>query len=435
MPNFSLKFKEAIQFADSKKVVLPDEYYSMTMKGRATTISGLASLSQIEYVINQLNKTLKEGKTLEDFKKAIREGDLSIGLPANRLDTIFRTNIQAAYNFGRWQQQEKVATTRPYLMYDAVNDNRTRPSHALLDNTILPRSDSFWQTHYPPLGFNCRCVVISLSETQARARGITKDKPDVQADEGFGLNVAQFKQSLESVVDKKIDELEIKFTKSSKMLAILKKKMLNDEIAMTKVNSMVSKNMIVGPVKDQYMNMLATLSAKDPNVGQLPVRLISEYIQNGSDAIKTFLTNKSQVSSDLTAAAWIKQAFKHLETLATNKTGKILRGDSATNKASILSTFEVGSIVRLVSPLSFTKENSVAQNKAGIGGVVFHVVNAKNVGVDVLKAGATTIQAQKEAEVLLVPDTNVKVDGVEKGIDGFTHVYLSVTDQEFTKEY
>lgn len=435
MPAFSLKFKEAIQFADSKKVVLPSEYYSMTMKGRATSISGLASLSQIEYVVNQLNKTLKEGKSLEEFKKAIREGDIKIGLPANRLDTIFRTNIQAAYNFGRWQQQEKVAATRPYLMYDAVNDSRTRPSHALLDNTVLPRSDAFWQTHYPPLGFNCRCLVISLSESQARARGITQNKPEVNADEGFGLNVAQFKQSLEAIVDKRIDELEIKFKRSSKMLALLKNKMDNSEIAMNKVNSLVSKSMIIGPVKDQYMNMLGTLSAKDPSIGQLPVSIINEYIQNGSEQIKTFLSSKSSVVSNILAANWINQAFKHIELLATNKTAKILRGDSATNKASILSIFEVGSVVRLVSPLSFTKENSVAQNKAGIGGVVFHIDNAKNKGIDVLKTGATTLQAQKEVEVLLVPDTNVEVLSIENRVDGFTHVTLSITDQEFNKEY
>lgn len=435
MANFSLKFREAIEFADSKKVVLPDEYYSLSMRGRATTISGLASLSQIEYVVGQLKKTLKEGKTLEQFKKAIREGDLNIALPAGRLDTIFRTNIQAAYNFGRWQQQEKVAVSRPYLMYDAVNDSRTRPSHAILDNTVLPRSDSFWQTHYPPLGYNCRCLVISLSESQAQARGITKDKPTVGADEGFGLNVAQFKESLDKIIEDKITELEIKFKKSSKMLAILNNKMLNSEIAMKKVNSLVVKSMITGPVQDQYMNMLQTLSARDQNIGQLPVRLLHEYVQNGSAAIKTFLSSKSNVASDLTASSWIKGAFKHLESLVANKTAKILRGEPATNKALTLSTFEIGSIVRLVSPLSFTKENSVASSAAGIGGVLFHIENAKGSGIDVLKAGATTILAQKEAEVLLVPDTNVKVLRVENKIDSFTHIYLSITDEAFDKEY
>ena len=37
----------------------------------------------------------------------------------------------------------------PYLMYDAVNDSRTRPQHLEWDGLVLPVDHSFWKTHRP----------------------------------------------------------------------------------------------------------------------------------------------------------------------------------------------------------------------------------------------------------------------------------------------
>ncbi|MEN8991237.1 hypothetical protein ABD624_04625 [Avibacterium paragallinarum] len=46
-------FLEALQYAHDKKIVLPDEFYSMDLKTRqmATTVSFLSSLEQVEIVI------------------------------------------------------------------------------------------------------------------------------------------------------------------------------------------------------------------------------------------------------------------------------------------------------------------------------------------------------------------------------------------------
>lgn len=94
-----------------------------------------------------------------------------LGSPA-RLQTIFRTNMQSAYMMGQWDQIAEQAEFAPYLMYDAIDDHRTRPEHAALDGKVLPIASEFWKSHTPPLGWNCRCSVIQLDEDDLESLGL-----------------------------------------------------------------------------------------------------------------------------------------------------------------------------------------------------------------------------------------------------------------------
>lgn len=95
-----------------------------------------------------------------------------------RLETIFRTNMQSSYAAGAWQEIAAQADLAPFLMYDAVDDLRTRPLHASWDRKVLPVDSKWWKTHYPPNGWNCRCGVIQLDEEQVKALGLTvADEP------------------------------------------------------------------------------------------------------------------------------------------------------------------------------------------------------------------------------------------------------------------
>ena len=104
-----------------------------------------------------------------------------LGSPS-RLQTIYRTNMQSAYAAGNWDAIEDQADLAPFLLYDAVDDHRTRPEHAAWDGLVLPITDPWWKTHYPPNGWNCRCSVIQLSAEEvadlglAPARAAPKEK-------------------------------------------------------------------------------------------------------------------------------------------------------------------------------------------------------------------------------------------------------------------
>jgi SPP1 gp7 family putative phage head morphogenesis protein len=194
--SFNQPFYRAVEELKKRGVVLPDKYYG-EMQGLHRqlnfSIAGKASLDQLQAALDSLEKAMNEGQTFAKWQKDIRVQDL--GLPKHRLDNIFRTNIQAAYNRGHWEKFVEHQKTRPYLMYDAINDSRVRPTHLAMDGIIRPVGDSFWNSHYPPNGFRCRCRCISLNERQAQERskngqGLNKSISDeMKPDKGFDYNV------------------------------------------------------------------------------------------------------------------------------------------------------------------------------------------------------------------------------------------------------
>jgi SPP1 gp7 family putative phage head morphogenesis protein len=196
----SITFKEAVDFVTAKKVVLPEEYYGSLQqksRSRAFSIAGIASRDQLQGVLDSLNDVLRKGTTFDEWKKLASTSDL--GLPEYRLDNIFRTNMQSAYNAGHWTQQQRVKDKRPFLMYDAINDSRVRPSHLALDNVIKPIDDPFWNVYYPPNGFRCRCSTINLTEAQTKARGGVTPDPEngwLPPDKGWDYNGADLDEGI-----------------------------------------------------------------------------------------------------------------------------------------------------------------------------------------------------------------------------------------------
>lgn len=168
---FDVTFDEAIAAADARDVVLPEEYYGpLQAEARriAFTVRGLASLDQLQTVLDQLTDLLNSGGTLRDFQAWAEEQNFS--LPRHRAETVFRNAIQNAYNAGHWRQFEQNMERRPYLMYDAINDSRTSPVCRAIDGVIRRADDPFWQGHSPQLHHRCRSALVSLTEAQASAR-------------------------------------------------------------------------------------------------------------------------------------------------------------------------------------------------------------------------------------------------------------------------
>lgn len=91
-------------------------------------------------------------------------------------DTYNANYLHAEYNFvqasatmaAKWEQFQQDGD-QYYLQYRTAKDDKVRPEHAALDGVTLPPSDSFWDTYYPPNGWNCRCNVVQVRKQKYTA--------------------------------------------------------------------------------------------------------------------------------------------------------------------------------------------------------------------------------------------------------------------------
>lgn len=196
--NFDADPDVQIAQARAQGVMLPEEFYALPPEKRALafTVSTLAKLDQIQAVADALARMQEAGGSFDAFLEWALRQDWD--LPYHRLETIYRNAVQTAYMAGHWRFFEETKDSLPYLMYDAINDGRTRPSHLALDNVIRPVDDPFWRTHSPPLGHRCRCSLRALTAKAAMQRGGPTASIPAEAvpDEGWGSDPRGWSRTL-----------------------------------------------------------------------------------------------------------------------------------------------------------------------------------------------------------------------------------------------
>jgi SPP1 gp7 family putative phage head morphogenesis protein len=187
-----LPFAEAIAWAKARGVVLPDEYYGELQglaRALAFSIANIAQLDQLLLVHQSLVDALERGDSIQAWKDWATSDDSPLrGLPSYRIENIFRTNIQSEYARGRCEQARRNTEAFPWLLYDAVNDSRTRPSHAAMDGLVVRYDDPILNTWRPPCGYQCRCRVIPLTDAMAQQYidADARKQLDVSPQELFG---------------------------------------------------------------------------------------------------------------------------------------------------------------------------------------------------------------------------------------------------------
>ncbi|MCC7539237.1 MAG: minor capsid protein [Deltaproteobacteria bacterium] len=193
---FGLSFEAAVEFFRGKSVMSPEAFDALDDKWRASgfTARALASEALRERALGAITRMLDEGGTLEDIVSSIRADEVALGIsPASHdaLDTIVRTNVATAYGAGKFAaySDPAVAALRPYLMFVTAGDGRVRESHQLLEGKVFEATSELAALYAPPIGFRCRCSVVSVSQRQFEARGysLTRDRIDgAEPDAGFG---------------------------------------------------------------------------------------------------------------------------------------------------------------------------------------------------------------------------------------------------------
>ena len=386
----TISYTDALRYARDKKVMLPEEFYLLDLNARqyATTVSYLASLDQIRTVINLTNKAIESGSTFQEFQKAVKES--GIELSPHHLDNIFRTNIQNAYAHGIWTQQQENKANRPYLKYSSLTDSRVRPSHLALNNIIRHIDDSFWDTHYPPNGYQCRCGADALTESQAKKLGITPDDGlmGVQPDKGWAVSPASYGKQLNDVLQEKIDDALLIDTPLARKLSDIQ----NEALVSQQANESIVK--AFEPMSEESKQVNESIvdrvldSKKD--IEPSAIRMLTELVKDGEQALTDLLKN-AVVKDDKSIVAWMKRSFDSLMLIAKNLKSKIT-GNNIKGFDSL--KLQKGNVIGIQTPTLF--KTSAQAGKS------ITILDAKGVALDLSKINGLN-------GALLAPDLNLEV--------------------------
>ena len=164
-------YPSAADYLRARSVEPSADFYARLehLRQEAWTLSKISDVEQIEQVKQSLVKALAEGKSFREWQQALTPEMLA--LPWHYQETVFRTAMLSSYNGAKWTHFRAHVGRRPILRYIAINDHRTRPAHHALHGLMMPVDEERWQQLAPPLGFNCRCTMVSLSDKQAKALG------------------------------------------------------------------------------------------------------------------------------------------------------------------------------------------------------------------------------------------------------------------------
>lgn len=162
---------DAAEFLKMRIPVTKETFDELGEKYRnyAFTVTGDFKEEQIAGILQSLIDA-KENKI--GYKDWLAQNGERWKLSPERLKMIYRQNILSAESAGRYAQMKADVDIAPFWQYIAVLDKNTRPEHAAFNLMIRRHDDPIWDSIYPPNGFNCRCMVRSLSPEYLKAKGV-----------------------------------------------------------------------------------------------------------------------------------------------------------------------------------------------------------------------------------------------------------------------
>lgn len=186
----SLPFDEAMEWAANRISLSPSDYSKLSdhMKLHAFTVGRLAQLDQIENARKAYLKSLKTGPDTDSFISFMSKDDQDARF-AKYYELVYRTNIQTDYNAGRAKQLS--ADPPVALQFIGIEDDRQSEVCKACSGIILPYTDPWWDTHWPPLHYKCRSTIRAIYDYEAEAMGLmTKDGFRQQKKESLGQYAA-----------------------------------------------------------------------------------------------------------------------------------------------------------------------------------------------------------------------------------------------------
>lgn len=189
------RFDEAMAWFESRVPIKAEDLATLSVAAQeqAFVLAGVNQLHVVTNVLDLMTTAVANGEPIDTFRKRAKaslEGNWTKATSA-RLDAIFITSTQTAYNDGRFRQMTDpdVMRLRPFWMFDAVLDSRTTEICTALNGLTLPANDPRWAGRSPPMHIRCRSGLRTQRRSTVERRGgptKNEDIPHPAVPEGFG---------------------------------------------------------------------------------------------------------------------------------------------------------------------------------------------------------------------------------------------------------
>lgn len=177
-----------------RKINVPSSRWDELMHGdhaHGFMVAGVTRTTVLDDLRTAIDAAISDGEGFDDFRRRFDDilqrhgwiggaGDESASRRAWRMRTIFHTNLRTSYMAGRWETLQRF----PYLRYQHNTVTNPREQHLGWDGLVLATTDPWWDTHYPPNGWGCRCSITGVG--RGRLAQLGKTGPDPTPGAGTG---------------------------------------------------------------------------------------------------------------------------------------------------------------------------------------------------------------------------------------------------------
>lgn len=190
----TLPYAEAVEYLRKRKIKskLAYDELSAQMKFRAFTASRISDGALLKRIKDVITSNVESGDGLNEFLKMTKTDLLNkVGLGNAGgwyWETVYRTNVQTAYNAGRMMgyEEDKPLALELVVIDDARTTDYCRQYAG--KGFILPYDDPFWKTHIPPFHFNCRTTVRAIYDEREIPEQWSSKSAIEEPAKGFGNN-------------------------------------------------------------------------------------------------------------------------------------------------------------------------------------------------------------------------------------------------------
>jgi hypothetical protein len=179
--------KAALDYIKKKKLKVGFSYKDVWNEEHAAafTVAKAMQIDVLSDLHNAVTDAIGNGQSFDTFKKNIKPTlqekgwwgrkkmddpltgktvDAQLGSD-RRLKTIYNVNMRSAYQKGQYDRTMG-SDLHPYLMYCNGPSINPRPEHQAWNGLILSKDDPWWDNHFPPNGWGCKCYTRAVTETQ-----------------------------------------------------------------------------------------------------------------------------------------------------------------------------------------------------------------------------------------------------------------------------